>query len=661
MATTITTPIKIRYFASARDTGGELETFDCWSQAKDTLEALDAERAPSKEAQMLFAPSANERARGIASEAHCAIVLDYDHASSEGLAELKGLLRELDFDALILPTYSDGAEGKRRFRLVLGVNTPIPPSQVADVRLGVARLLGIEGLGKAEAKDTKRVFYLGAGRESWRHDGELLNWPEFVDEPASADQMNIDDAAVFRDHCPAKRCPAGIEPAAHFAELCRTAPIAVEGEYGPAQLMRVASYGVVGLELDPEVAAEIAWDHFNPRCSPPWRDDQRGDFQRKFTQANQGEPGYLLAPRSADVESNNPWNLVGLDDLWGELPEIDWLVKDLDIAPGAPTMLAGYGYSGKTMAAQALAVSVATGTAYWGAGPLTRPEPGKVVHVDFEQGRLLTAKRYQRLARGMRAPLDVLRSNLQVAALPTMKLDEARAEAALLELCKGARLCVVDSLRAAAPTLDENSSEIRSVLDLMTRVSEATGCAFLVIHHAKKSNGERRGLESARGSSAIFDGCSSVLIFDKEGEGAEAGPIEVAHVKARNTGRCADRFQLRIEDTADGGLRLVSAVVERATCEADAKVPAVLQTVVEKGSQTRTAIVSRTRGADKVLREAVDIAISDGLLYLHGDKRLDLSAKGRTFLENYSDVARKTGGGGPPVNTGVFDARRKAA
>jgi len=43
------------------------------------------------------------------------------------------------------------------------------------------------------------------------------------------------------------------------------------------------------------------------------------------------------------------------------LPELPWLVPALGIAPGAPVLVAGYGYSRKTLAAQSLLLSVASG------------------------------------------------------------------------------------------------------------------------------------------------------------------------------------------------------------------------------------------------------------------------------------------------------------
>jgi hypothetical protein len=60
----------------------------------------------------------------------------------------------------------------------------------------------------------------------------------------------------------------------------------------------VANSLVNGFCLEPSVAANITWEHYNPKCSPPWTDAERHDFDRKFTEVRnlpQDKPrGWLL-------------------------------------------------------------------------------------------------------------------------------------------------------------------------------------------------------------------------------------------------------------------------------------------------------------------------------------------------------------------------------
>jgi 5S rRNA maturation endonuclease (ribonuclease M5) len=253
------------------------------------------------------------------------------------------------------------------------------------------------------------------------------------------------------------------------------------------------------------------------------------------------------------------WNVVALDDLAKPLPPVPWVCKSLGLAPGAVSLTAGYGYSRKTMALQSLGLAIAAGKPAWG---VYATRQGPFVHLDYEQGRRLTQERYQRLARGMGFELlDLPKGALRVACMPRIYLDEKDIADELVKLVDGAVFVLVDSLRAAFPHADENSSEVRSYLDVLSRVSERTGALFDVIHHARKpSNDEKAGGETyaIRGSSALFDACQSVHVFI----GAKDTPTTVHHQKDRIRGACADTFGLTGEDIPSGndprwGLRVV--------------------------------------------------------------------------------------------------------
>jgi hypothetical protein len=260
-----------------------------------------------------------------------------------------------------------------------------------------------------------------------------------------------------------------------------------------------------------------------------------------------------------DRTAVSSWNVLDADAIFDELPPVPWVVEALEFAPGPVSMLAGYGYSKKTLAAQSLAVSVAAGVELYGRWGVRQ---GKVTHVDYEQGSRLTRERYQRLARGMGVSVDELRGQLESVSLPGTYLDSANAEAVFTRALEGSALCIVDSLRAAAPSIDENASDARRVLDMLARVSENTGCMCLVIHHARKpsmtdSGGSKMQI---RGTGAFWDSCQSVLILGAD-SGGEASIVE--HEKARITGRTCTTFALEVEDVErDGdarwGLRLTA-------------------------------------------------------------------------------------------------------
>lgn len=281
----------------------------------------------------------------------------------------------------------------------------------------------------------------------------------------------------------------------------------------------------------------------------------------------------LLTQARVDLESlgastESVFNVSGVVDVFAPIPPIAWVVKDMCLGPGRPTLLAGYGYSGKTILAQTLALCVASGARFLGQFFCSR---GRVLHLDYEQGRFATNRRYQRLAFALGVSVDDLEDNLQVAYFPRLYLTSPSAEDAIAQACDGVALCVIDSFRAACPGVDENASEVRTFLDLLTRVSERTGTSFVVLHHAGKGRVDGDKRETARGSSAIFDACGTVIRLSASGA-FEPVTVELVKTSAAATGKPASTFVVKLEDVADddannmqAGLRVVYQTKEQAS------------------------------------------------------------------------------------------------
>jgi hypothetical protein len=244
-------------------------------------------------------------------------------------------------------------------------------------------------------------------------------------------------------------------------------------------------------------------------------------------------------------------------------PRVD-LVGDLDWSPGRVALLAAEGYSGKSLAALSACVSVASGKPIWG---WFRPSRvGPAAFVDYEIGEELSRQRARRLAIGMGLDFaNEVAPSLRLAAMPRLYLTSADGEAQWCRALDGCAFAVVDSLRRASPGVDENDSRITEYLDRLTRVSLATGCSVLVIHHAStKTDGQGRRKAAPRGSSAIFDAAGSVLIMTAE----KGEPALVSHEKAPTRGTTAEDFYLRISDVEIGddpkaGLAVAYQTVEQ--------------------------------------------------------------------------------------------------
>jgi hypothetical protein len=233
-------------------------------------------------------------------------------------------------------------------------------------------------------------------------------------------------------------------------------------------------------------------------------------------------------------------------DLATDEPPLSYLVEALGLVDGGgpPHMIAGAGYSGKTMLAQDLLLCLASGHPVWGAYGVGGPR--RVIHVDMEQGRKLTKLRYKRLAFAKGIALEGVGDALRVIIHPkNLRLTPAHWKR-WRSLMDGRDAMVVDSLRVAAAGLDENSSEFRESLDMLGALSNETGCRVFPIHHLRKSQPDSEGMmqEMLRGSSAIFEALDCCLMLRKQDQEA----VVVHQTKARSHGEDAPPFSIRITD-----------------------------------------------------------------------------------------------------------------
>jgi hypothetical protein len=304
---------------------------------------------------------------------------------------------------------------------------------------------------------------------------------------------------------------------------------------------------------------------------------------------------FASAIRKAEAASSTaarPIESIGVGQIFAPLPPIPWLVEKLRIAPGRPTMLAGYSYSGKTITAQAIALAVAAGRPVFGA---YRARQGKVLHLDFEMGQYLARSRYQRLAAGMGIDVRELGDDgLRLATYPTMRLSDTTAEERLTAACDGCALVVLDSFTAAAGDIEENSAEAGAPFYMLGRVSDRVGCTFVVIHHARKPQKDASGgaRMAIRGSSAIYGGCDAVYAM-----GGEKGePVRVQHEKSPYDGIIVEDFCLKVVDVPGvtgprHGMRVEQletaevATDPRAEREHEALMRAVVDTIARAGGE----------------------------------------------------------------------------
>lgn len=212
----------------------------------------------------------------------------------------------------------------------------------------------------------------------------------------------------------------------------------------------------------------------------------------------------------------NPWVAAVRPPDWvKERAEVVWVIDRL-VAQGEPTLIVAGPGVGKSTAAISMALHVAAGRTLWGSFGV---DAGPVVHIDYEQQGSLR-RSYQELARGAGIDLDATCYDLRIVAPPPDGLlttrqgavdreAQRKLETNLAGLCRGAKLCVVNSLAAATPGIDENSKDVGEALTTLGRVAEATGCAMVVLHHTGRAASDR-----ARGSTGIDAQAQAILVLE---------------------------------------------------------------------------------------------------------------------------------------------------
>lgn len=142
---------------------------------------------------------------------------------------------------------------------------------------------------------------------------------------------------------------------------------AIEGEGGDHHTFSVAA-AVRDLGISEGLCLELMTEHFNPRCSPPWPEDQ---LKHKIHNA------YKYAQNPVGVESivnpdigfkdETPEGLFKPVSTFGhQYPPREWIAENwIPKGSNTTTLFTGEGGTGKSLAALQLGVAVATGTKWF--------------------------------------------------------------------------------------------------------------------------------------------------------------------------------------------------------------------------------------------------------------------------------------------------------
>lgn len=440
------------------------------------------------------------------------MVLDLD--PGHDLAQLQEAVGPLPKTALEQST----PRGGRHLFYAIGQGEVVSPSSSklaphVDVRSFNSYVL----LAPSRTKDGV-YSWLGQGKPSYRTD-------EMVRLTNSAREKHEDrDKWIIEPDLPEN-------VAAAIAWLALDAKPAIEGQGGDHMMYATAamlkSYGI-----SEAMAFDLIWEHYNPRCQPPWGEDQIEHLEAKIENGyayNTSPPGNMTAsykeakarelfkPVRQELPSGSEMRVgrfrfvdrAGMNHI--QPPE--WLVENL-LPAGSYGVMWGRQGTFKSFVALDIALSIASPYG------VVRPTWGKVRHgsvvYSLGEGRAGLRKRVAawEAVHTEGAPVDRF---YMVDPVPHAFDDEGLThfiEGVDQFVPKGENieLLVIDTIGRAMQGLNENSAEdVSKFTRMIERIQRELECAVLCLAHTGKDG-------SPRGSTVFLADADTGLLLDRDAE-----------------------------------------------------------------------------------------------------------------------------------------------
>lgn len=364
--------------------------------------------------------------------------------------------------------------------------------------------------------------------------------------PGAAPQVLLDACRAAREKDPLRDewliepdLPEHVDKAVEW--LRNKARLAIEGSGGDSTTYATAAM-MKSFGLSEASAVEVLWEHWNPRCAPPWEYE---DLQTKVTNAysyNTSPPGNMTpayhAARIAIEFKPRVEVLVGgghqtqsgrfrfVDRAGLEaIPAPSWLIPDF-LPEGGYGLLIGRRGSLKTFFALDAALTVASGGRFpwdeeeWRGVWAPPDKPGKVLYTAGEgrPGLRQRVRAWETLHRSKEWTNNLVLGDpvprVADGADPLKQfIDGARDRSP-----DGYRLVVLDTVGRSMQGVNENSQEFASAFTaLVEHLQRELGSAVLAIHHSGHESAER-----GRGSSVFEADCDTIVVTSRQGDSLRA-------------------------------------------------------------------------------------------------------------------------------------------
>ncbi|KKL79275.1 hypothetical protein LCGC14_2016450, partial [marine sediment metagenome] len=279
-------------------------------------------------------------------------------------------------------------------------------------------------------------------------------------------------------------------------------------------------------------ASELMWEHWNPRCNPPWGEDEHDHLEQKIRNAyryNTSPPGNLTpeyrtakakllfepqdtGPKDSDEKTVGRFRFVsraGMEHI--EPPE--WIIKDL-LPDESYAILFGPWGSFKTFVALDMALSIACGFPVDSTWEVVQPGP---VLFALSEGRSSITKRVTGWE-SLHFAGAMVSDFVLVDPVPTTTVSEEALDAFVGEALRrhpnGYKAVFIDTLGRAMEGADENSQRDASAMTTLAhRLRHDLGGSVLALHHTGHQDDRR-----PRGSSVIGADADTMVRVARRGK-----------------------------------------------------------------------------------------------------------------------------------------------
>lgn len=360
------------------------------------------------------------------------------------------------------------------------------------------------------------------GKPAYRTDAILSKANEAVEKHEDWDKWTVD---------PDK--PENIEAA--IVWLREEAKVAIEGQGGDA-LAFATGAAMKSYALSPEQAKEIMWEHWNPRCSPPWQPSEIEHFNQKVDNGfayNTFPPGNWTQEYKTNKElATYDFESVteehnGHTDGWtlgkfrivsragmSHIRPPEWLIRDF-IPEESYSIIFGKPGTCKTFVALDIGLSIATGhmesdTAMW----TDLAKSGNVLFAAGEGRAAIT----QRVSAWEKTHLNGNTAEKFYLADPVPLISE-KPEPFIANALRaspgGYQMVIIDTVGRSLQGVNENAQEYASAFtNLVQVIQKELGASVLALHHVGHNDTGR-----ARGSSVFGADADTIIKLERPGGG----------------------------------------------------------------------------------------------------------------------------------------------